>query len=42
MRAGGGIGRREGLKIPCPKDVRVRFPPRAPIVRPNFHVRLFD
>lgn len=28
--ADGGIGRREGLKIPCPKDVRVRFPLCAP------------
>lgn len=25
-----GIGRQEGLKIPCPKGVRVRFPLCAP------------
>ena len=29
---GGGTGRRKGLKIPCPvRDVRVRFPPSAPV-----------
>ena len=28
---GGGIGRHEGLKIPCLSNgVRVQFPPRAP------------
>jgi hypothetical protein len=29
-RPGGGTGRRAGLKIPYPKDVWVRPPPRAP------------
>ena len=31
----GGIGRRARLKIVYPKDVRVRFPWRAPFYREN-------
>ena len=30
LSAGGVIGSHEGLKIPCPKGVRVQVPPRAP------------
>ncbi len=33
LRPGGGIGRHEGLKIPCLLNgVRVQFPPRAQFV----------
>lgn len=32
LRADVGIGRQEGLKIPCPKGVRVRSPLCAPTI----------